>query len=57
MNVARREVFYREILDGLRRRGKTVVVITHDDRYFDCADRIVKLDVGRVVTPVDAREN
>lgn len=52
-----REVFYREILDGLRRRGKTVVVITHDDRYFDCADRIVKLDVGRVVTPVDARGN
>ncbi|MCX0273076.1 ATP-binding cassette domain-containing protein [Nocardia zapadnayensis] len=52
-----REVFYREILDGLRRRGKTVVVITHDDRYFDCADRIVKLDVGRVVAPVDARES
>ncbi|MFI2336458.1 ATP-binding cassette domain-containing protein [Nocardia rhamnosiphila] len=52
-----REVFYREILEGLRRRGKTVVVITHDDRYFDCADRIVKLDIGRVVTPVDAREN
>lgn len=52
-----REVFYREILDGLRRRGKTVVVITHDDRYFDCADRIVKLDVGRVATPVDARGN
>jgi putative ATP-binding cassette transporter len=45
-------VFYREILIGLRRRRKTVVAITHDDRYFDCADRVVKLDVGRVVEPV-----
>ncbi|MEV0106399.1 hypothetical protein AB0H42_08660 [Nocardia sp. NPDC050799] len=28
-----REVLYREILDGSRGHGKTVVVITHDDRY------------------------
>lgn len=49
-----RDVFYREILDELRRRGKTVVVITHDDRYFDCADRIVELDFGRVVEPLQA---
>src|SRR5690606_37254453 len=26
-----REVFYNEILDELKRRGKTVIVITHDD--------------------------
>ncbi|WP_067674099.1 ATP-binding cassette domain-containing protein [Nocardia miyunensis] len=44
-----REVFYTEILAGLKRRGKTVIVITHDDRYFDHADQIVKLDFGRVV--------
>ncbi|MEV0295884.1 ATP-binding cassette domain-containing protein [Nocardia sp. NPDC050710] len=44
-----REVFYREILVDLKRRGKTVIVITHDDRYFDCADQLVKLDFGRVV--------
>ena len=37
------------ILTGLKRRGKTVVVITHDDRYFHCADHIVKLDFGQVV--------
>ncbi|WP_067852996.1 ATP-binding cassette domain-containing protein [Nocardia shimofusensis] len=47
-----REVFYKEILVGLKRRGKTVVVITHDDRYFDCADRLVKLEFGRMVEPV-----
>ncbi|WP_067548288.1 ATP-binding cassette domain-containing protein [Nocardia crassostreae] len=43
-----RDVFYREILTKLKERGKTVIVITHDDRYFDLADQIVKLDFGRV---------
>ncbi|MEV0251610.1 ATP-binding cassette domain-containing protein [Nocardia sp. NPDC050712] len=43
-----RDVFYREILLDLKQRGKTVIVITHDDRYFDCADQLVKLDFGRV---------
>ncbi len=43
-----REVFYTEILPGLARRGKTVIVITHDDRYFHCADQIVKLDFGQI---------
>ena len=42
-----REVFYKELLPGLKRRGKTVIVITHDDRYFDCADQLVKLDFGQ----------
>ena len=42
-----REVFYTRILSQLKARGKTVVVITHDDRYFDCADQIVRLDFGQ----------
>lgn len=43
-----REVFYRSILAELKARGKTVIVISHDDRYYPLADRIVKLDYGRV---------
>ena len=43
-----REVFYRNILADLKRAGKTVVVITHDDRYFDVADQLVKLDFGQL---------
>ncbi len=43
-----REVFYTELLPGLKKRGKTVIVITHDDRYFQSADQLVKLDFGQV---------
>lgn len=44
-----REIFYREILPVLKAKGKTLIVISHDDRYFDLADRVLKLDYGKVV--------
>lgn len=43
-----KELFYVQFLPELRARGKTVVVISHDDRYFHVADRIVKLEYGRI---------
>jgi putative ATP-binding cassette transporter len=42
-------VFYREILPYLKAQDKAVVVITHDDRYFDVADRILTLENGQLV--------
>ena len=47
-----RRVFYLELLPELKRRGKTVVAITHDDRYFECADSLVRLEVGKVSEPL-----
>lgn len=44
-----KEVFYHQILPELKSRGKTVVVISHDDRYYQVADRIIKLDYGKLV--------
>lgn len=41
-----KKVFYTELLPELKAAGKTVIVITHDDAYFDCADRILKLADG-----------
>lgn len=44
-----REEFYREILPAMQRQGKTLVVISHDDRYFGLADRICKFEQGRLI--------
>ncbi|MDF5706310.1 MAG: cyclic peptide export ABC transporter [Nostoc sp. S4] len=41
-------IFYTQLLPELRSRGKTVLVISHDDRYFHLADRIIKLDYGQI---------
>jgi putative ATP-binding cassette transporter len=43
-----KKVFYTELLPDLKRRGKTVVIITHDDAYFHSADRIVRLQDGQI---------
>jgi putative ATP-binding cassette transporter len=44
-----REVFYYQLLPGLIAKGKTVIVISHDDRYYHVADRIISLDYGKIV--------
>ena len=44
-----KEVFYKTLLPDLRARGKTVIVITHDDRYFHLGNQVIKLDDGKVV--------
>lgn len=41
-------VFYTQLLPELKSRGKTVLVISHDDKFFDLADRIIKLDYGKL---------
>ncbi|HEY0762323.1 MAG TPA: cyclic peptide export ABC transporter [Pyrinomonadaceae bacterium] len=46
-----REVFYLQILAELKRKNKTVLVISHDDRYYHLGDRVIKLDYGKIVAP------
>jgi putative ATP-binding cassette transporter len=41
--------FYRQVLPDLQAMGKTVLVISHDDRYFDVGDRVVRLESGKIV--------
>lgn len=43
-----KDLFYTELLPELKARGKTVLAITHDDRYFYLADRCIKLDDGQI---------
>ena len=52
-----KDIFYNDILLGLKARGKTVLVITHDNSYYHLADRLIKLENGQldnhlVSTPV-----
>jgi putative ATP-binding cassette transporter len=51
-----KEVFYRQLLPGLKARGKTVIVISHDDRYYGLAERLIKLDSGKVISDWEAPE-
>lgn len=43
-----KEVFYRRVLPELARQGKAVVVISHDDRYYEAGDRCLELKDGRL---------
>lgn len=43
-----RAVFYHELIPALRQQGKTLVVVSHDDRYFAAADRVLTLSDGRI---------
>jgi putative ATP-binding cassette transporter len=45
-----KEVFYLSILPALKTQGKTVIVISHDDRYYWVADRVIKLESGQLVS-------
>ncbi len=40
--------FYRTLLPRLKSQGKIVLAVTHDDHYFDIADKVIKLNLGQV---------
>jgi putative ATP-binding cassette transporter len=44
-----KQVFYHNILPELKARGKAVVVISHDDRYFSVADQILIMEDGKLI--------
>ncbi len=44
-----RQYFYETLLPELKTMGKTVIAVTHDDHYFHIADRLLKMEEGRMV--------
>ena len=46
-----RQRFYHEILKQLRDRGKTVLAVTHDERFWSVADRVIRMEDGRFQAP------
>lgn len=45
-----RQYFYEVLLKEMKAQGKTVIAVSHDDRYFHCADRVMKMEMGRFVS-------
>jgi len=43
-----RGYFYETLLPELKKAGKTLVVVTHDDRYYHVADRVLEMDYGKL---------
>lgn len=44
-----RQYFYEVLLKDLKDKGKTVIAVSHDDRYFFAADKVIKLEYGRII--------
>ncbi|KJV05755.1 multidrug ABC transporter permease/ATP-binding protein [Methylocucumis oryzae] len=45
-----RRIFYHELLPLLKAQGKTIVAVSHDENYFHCADRVLKMAEGVFVS-------
>ncbi|GAB4065102.1 cyclic peptide export ABC transporter [Ancylobacter sonchi] len=48
-----RRIFYVEILAELKAQGKTLIVISHDDRYFHYADRVIRMEGGEIAETIN----
>ena len=46
-----KKIFYRKLIPDLKKQGKTILAITHDESYFDCADAMYMLKNGKLVEP------
>ncbi|MBF0450064.1 MAG: cyclic peptide export ABC transporter [Candidatus Magnetomorum sp.] len=45
-----KDYFYDTLLKDLKAQGKTIIAVSHDDRYFDYADRVLKMEFGNFIT-------
>ena len=50
-----RRVFYQTLIPELRAMGKTLFIISHDDGYFEHADRLLMMKEGKL-TELNAEE-
>lgn len=43
-----KKYFYEVILKQMKKRGKILIVVSHDDHYFHVADRVYRMDYGQL---------
>jgi putative ATP-binding cassette transporter len=51
-----RKFFYEELIPKFKAEGKTIIAVTHDDAYFNQADRIIKFDTGKIVNDIQVKK-
>lgn len=47
-----RKYFYEVLVPEWRSQGKTLIIVSHDDRYFHVADRVVAMEDGQIMQRV-----
>jgi len=52
-----RRKFYDELLPRMKAAGKTIIAVTHDDRYFHIADRHLHMEEGQLRELTENRVN
>lgn len=43
-----RRYFYERLLPDLAKQGKAIIAVTHDERYLDVADRVIRMELGHI---------
>ncbi|MBQ4862203.1 cyclic peptide export ABC transporter [Pseudoalteromonas sp. MMG013] len=43
-----KDVFYKQLLPELKEKGKAIVAITHDDRYYSYCDQLIIMEEGSI---------
>ena len=44
-----RKYFYNKLLPELKKEGKCIIAVTHDDSYFGIADQLIKMEMGQII--------
>ena len=50
-----KDLFYDKVLPQLKAKGKTIIAITHDDRYFSYCDQVIKMENGQIIDFITPR--
>jgi putative ATP-binding cassette transporter len=48
-DITFKKIFYQKLLPEMRAAGKALLVISHDESYFHVADRVIRLQDGRLL--------
>lgn len=52
-----RKYFYEKLIPMFKQQGKTIIAVTHDDAYFQHADRILKFEYGKIIKDISIEKN